>query len=343
MNTRFRIPGLMSIAGFLLLALTSLGAQAVTIKIATLAPDGNKWMQQMRAGAKEVEKRTAGRVKFKYYPGGVMGSDKSVMRKIRIGQLQGGAVTPSALEGICPDASVYTVPLLFSSYDEMNYVRKRMDATIIAEIEKAGFVTFGLSDGGFAYLMSNEPVQSIKDLQNKKVWIPEGDDITLAVFEDMGITPIQLPISDVYTGLQTGLIDTVGISPIGALAFQWHTKTKYLTNVPLLYLNGLMIVSKKAFNKIGPADRKVVREVFGRIFKDLNVQNQKDNIAAKQALQKHGIKFVSIDSKEKTEMVKHVQSATRTLEKNGAFSKKLFDAVIKYRDQYRDMHRTASR
>ena len=159
----------------------------------------------------------------------------------------------------------------------------------------------------------------------------------------MGITPIQLPISDVYTGLQTGLIDTVGISPIGAVAFQWHTKTKYLTNVPLLYLNGLMIVSKKFFNRIQPADQKIVREVFGKIFMRLNVQNQKDNIAAKQALQKHGIKFVGIDRKEKSEMVKHVKSATLTLEKNGAFSKKLLDSVIKFRDEYRDSHRTASR
>jgi len=343
MNTRIRIPGLFAFTGFILLALTSLGAQAVTIKIATLAPDGNKWMQQMRDGASEVEKRTSNRVTFKFYPGGVMGSDKSVMRKIRIGQLQGGAVTPSALAGICPDASVYTVPLLFNSYDEMNYVRKHMDARIIAEIEKAGFVTFGLSDGGFAYLMSNEPVQTIKDLQDKKVWIPEGDRIALAVFQDMGITPIQLPISDVYTGLQTGLIDTVGISPIGAIAFQWHTKTKYLTNIPLLYLNGLMIVSKKSFDRIKPADQKVVREVFGKVFQKLNVQNQKDNIAAKQALKNHGLKFVSIEKKEKDEMIKHVESATHTLEQNGVFSKKLFDAIIKYRNQYRISHHTASR
>ena len=272
-----------------------------------------------------------------------MGSDKSVMRKIRIGQLQGGAVTPGALAGICPDATVYSVPLLFNSYDEMNYVRKHMDAEVISKIEKAGFVTFGLSDGGFAYLMSNQPVESIKDLQGKKVWIPEGDNITLAVFKDMGITPIQLPISDVYTGLQTGLIDTVGISPIGAIAFQWHTKTKYLTNVPLLYLNGLMVVSKKSFNRISPADQKIVREVFGNVFKNLNIQNQKDNIAAKQALKKHGMKFVSITPSEKAEMIEHVKSATRTLEANGAFHKNLLDKIIKYRDQFRNTRSTASR
>jgi len=334
---------MMVLVGFLFLSLTAANAQATVIKIATLAPDGNLWMQLMRKGAGEVEKRTDNRVQFKFYPGGVMGSDKSVMQKIRIGQLQGGAVTPGALAGVCPDASVYSVPLLFNSYSEMDYVRKHMDATVISKIEKAGFVTFGLSDGGFAYLMSNQPIRSISDLKDKKVWIPEGDNITLTVFKDMGITPIPLPISDVYTGLQTGLIDTVGISPIGAIAFQWHTKTKYLTNIPLLYLNGLMVVNKKTFSRLSPADQKTVREVFGKIFEELNVQNQKDNVAAKEALKKHGIKFVSVEPQEKAKMLSHVRSATLTLEANGAFHKSLLNEVIKYRDQYRKTHSTASR
>jgi len=320
-----------------------LSAQAITLKIATLAPYGTHWMPQMRAGAAEIEKRTEGRVKFKYYPGGVMGSDKSVLRKIRVGQLQGGAVTPGAIASVYPSANIYSVPLLFSSYDEMNYVRERMDKEIVAGIEKNGFVTFGLSDGGFAYLMSNEPVSSVKDLQGKKVWIPEDDKITLAVFQDMGITPVQLPISDVYTGLQTGLIDTVGISPIGAVAFQWHTKTKYLTDIPLLYLNGLMIVSKKAFNTIKPADQKIVREVYGKVFEKLNVQNQKDNIAAKAALRNQGITFVSINQSERAVMQKHIDSATVGLVKEGAFNGKLLESIKKVRDGYRANHRTASR
>ena len=326
-----------------LLLLAAAPVHAVTIKIATLAPDGNKWMQLMRAGSKEIADRTEGRVRFKYYPGGVMGSDKSVMRKIRAGQLHGGAVTPGALSSINSDALVYGVPLLFSSYDEMNFVRQKVDQKIVQGIEESGFVTFGLSDGGFAYLMSNEPVRSLKDLQGKKIWIPEDDKITLAVFRDMGISPIQLPISDVYTGLQTGLIDTVGISPIGAVAFQWHTKTKYLTDVPLLYLNGLMVVSKKMFNKIKPADQAVVREVYGRVFERLNVQNQKDNIAAKKALQQQGIKFVSISGQDKAVMQGHVDSATRLLVKQGIFDKKLLDTVTQLRDRYRASHRSAAK
>lgn len=323
------------------LVVIALPAQAVTLKIATLAPDGNNWMNQMRAGAADVEKRTQGRVTFKFYPGGVMGSDKSVMRKIRVGQLHGGAVTSGVLGDIYPDSQIYSFPLLFENYDEINHVRAKFDAKLIKNLEKKGFVAFGLSDGGLVYLMTNEPVRAIEDLRNKKIWVPEGDEITRAVFVDMGITPIQLPVSDVYTGLQTGLIDTVGISPIGALAFQWHTKTRYLTDNPLMYLSGVLIVSQKAFSKIQPGDQAIVREVFGDVFTRLNLQNQKDNLAARGALQNHGIQFVKLNPGEWGKLNKHVLSATSRLRGKGEFSPGLLQSIKSLRDDYRSKHRTA--
>jgi len=91
---------------------------AKTIKIATFSPDGTFWMQQMREGAKEIKQKTQGRVKFKFYPGGVMGNDDNVLRKIRIGQLHGGAVTMGTVSQSTPDSTVYGLPFLFSSLDD---------------------------------------------------------------------------------------------------------------------------------------------------------------------------------------------------------------------------------
>ncbi|MCU7941035.1 MAG: TRAP transporter substrate-binding protein DctP [gamma proteobacterium symbiont of Bathyaustriella thionipta] len=81
---------------FLLFSNTTI-VQAKTFKIATLSPDGSDWMQKMRSGAKEIKQKTNGRVKFKFYPGGVMGDDQAVLRKIRIGQLHGGALGGGSL------------------------------------------------------------------------------------------------------------------------------------------------------------------------------------------------------------------------------------------------------
>ena len=192
-------------------------ANGADIKIATLAPDNSRWMQQMREGAEEVKARTAGRVTLKFYPGGVMGNDAQVLRKIRIGQLQGGAFTAGGLSERYPGLNVYGVPLLFRSLDEVDAVRKQLDPELAAGLEQAGFVSFGFIEGGFANLLSNEPISTVEDMRRKKVWVPEGDNISFLAMQTMGLSPSVLPVTDVLTGLQTGLIDITFASPVAAL------------------------------------------------------------------------------------------------------------------------------
>ncbi len=266
-------------------------AHARTLKIATVAPEGTTWMQEMRKSAQEIAERTGGRVKLKFYPGGVMGNEKSVLRKIRIGQLHGGAFTGGGLAGVYLDSQIYSLPYIFRSYDEVDYVRTRMDTLIGEGLEQKGLIALGISEGGFAYMMCKRPLLSIDDLKHQKVWAPEGDTMTNTIFEAAGITPVSLPLADVYTGLQTGLIDTVASSPMATIAFQWHTKVKNLTDVPLIYLVGILAVDRKVFNKLTPADRSVVREVTKRVSRHLDRQNRLDNENAKQALMRQGVQF----------------------------------------------------
>ena len=103
--------------------------KAATLKIATVTPEGSQWMTDMRAGAKEIKERTEGRVQIKYYGGGVMGNDQKVLSRIRIGSLQGGAFTPSALAVQYSDLNLYGLPMVFDSEEEAAFVRARMDAS----------------------------------------------------------------------------------------------------------------------------------------------------------------------------------------------------------------------
>jgi TRAP-type C4-dicarboxylate transport system substrate-binding protein len=320
---------IMKIRAFLIsLFLLSASAHATVFKIATLSPDGTGWMQKMREGAAQIKQQTEGRVSFKFYPGGVMGSDENVLRKIRIGQLQGGAVTTGSLSVVQPDIDIYALPFLFSTLKQVDYVRKQMDPLLIKKLEDKGFVSFGLAEGGFAYMMSEYPVKTVEDLRDRKVWSPPGSDVADAVFSNAGITPVPLPLSDVLTAMQTSLIDTVISSPIGAIALQWHTKIKYVIDVPLTYLSALLVIDKKAFNKLGPGDADLVRKIMAKVFQEIDAQNRKDNISARDALKKQGIQFITLSPATLDAWHKIGDKAVKTLEQKSAYDSDIYEKLM---------------
>ncbi len=270
----------------------SVNAQGQRLKIATMAPDGTLWMKELKSAADEIEKRTDGRVSFRFYPGGTMGTDSAVLRKIRIGQLHGGVVLAGSLAAIDSDMEIYNLPLLFHSYGEVDYVRERMDGKLIAGLEEKGLVSFGFTETGFTYLLSARPTRTFEDLKGRKAWMPQDDPLSLAIVEAAGLAPVPLPISDVLTGLQTGLIDTVAAPPVGAIALQWFTKARYLTDLPITYVIGTTVISAKAFSRLSAADQKIVREVMGQANRLLDETSRTDNQEAREALVAQGVEFV---------------------------------------------------
>jgi len=308
---------------------------AVTLKIATATPDGTQWMKDMRASAKEIKARTDGRVLIKYYGGGIKGSDAKVLGQIRIRQLQGGAFTPSALAAQYSDLNLYGMPLVFDSEEEVAFVRSRMDARLQQGLEDAGFVNFGFATSGFANIMSSTPIKTLADLEGKRVWVPEGDTIGYQSMKAMSLNPVTLPLTDVLTGLQTGLIDIVASPPIVALVLQWHTKVKYVTEVPLLYSFGYMAVDKKAFDKISDTDKAIVREVMTRIYEDFDKINLIENRKAFDSLVKSGIERVEFDAGDFAKVRNLLLQSNLKLGNDGAFSVDLYEEMLRHIDQFR--------
>ncbi len=308
---------------------------AVTLKIATATPDGTQWMNDMRSSAKEIKERTDGRVAIKYYGGGIKGNDAKVLGQIRIRQLQGGAFTPSALASQYSDLNLYGMPLVFDSEEEVAFVRSRMDARLQQGLEDAGFVNFGFASSGFANIMSSTPVKSLADLKGKRVWVPEGDRIGYRSMEALSLNPVTLPLTDVLTGLQTGLIDIVIIPPIVALVLQWHTKVKYVTELPLVYSFGYMAVDKKTFDKISDDDKAIVREVMTRTYENFDKVNLIENRKAFDSLVKSGIERVEIDAAELARVRDVLLASNLKLGNEGAFNVELYEEMLRHIDQYR--------
>ena len=319
----------------LLIVMLAGQAQAMRIKIATLSPEGSIWMEKMRAGAAELARRTDNRVRVKYYPGGVMGDDKAVMRKIRIGQLQGGAFVGGSLSHFYRDNQIYSLPLFFRSFKEIDYVREHLDKRIMDGFETGGFVTFGIAEGGFAYVMSTVPIRTVEEMRRQKVWIPDNDSMILEAVKAFDITPIPLSIADVRTGLQTGLINTVTTPPIGALALQWHTQIKYLLDEPFLYIFGVLAVDRKAFLKISPGDQKLFREIMGRVFKELDQRNREDNIKALETLRKQGIEFVKPSAEALKKWCQDASEVPKRLVETDRLSQEMVDTLEGLLKDYR--------
>lgn len=273
-------------------------ASAQTLKIATLAPDGSAWMRELRAAAAEVKQGTASRVEVKFYPGGVMGNDAVVLRKMRLGQLQGGVLTASELSLVYPDATVYSLPFLFKDWSQVDQVRREVDPLLAKGFEQRGLRMLGVSGVGFAYLMGNKPLRSQADMAGIKLWVPQNDTIAIRTFKLGGVSPIPLPIGDVFTSLQTGMVDTVANTPSGAIALQWHGKLKSMVDLPLTFVVGYLVVDDKAWKKLAPADQAVLSTAFADAARRMDANVRRDDVAALAAMKKQGMVVTTLDAAE---------------------------------------------
>ncbi|MFA5160779.1 MAG: TRAP transporter substrate-binding protein DctP [Elusimicrobiales bacterium] len=274
----------------LIAAALAVPAQAQTvIKFATLAPEGSTWMKEMGGFAADAEKATAGRVKFRMYAGGVQGDEKDVLRKIRLGQLHAGGFTGVGIGEAAPKLRVMDSPFLFKSSAEVDYINKLYDAEFRKYLEDGGFVLLGWADVGFVHMFTNEPVRAPEDLKKTKMWIWEGDPIAAAAFKAMNVSPVPLSITDVMTSLQTGLINGVYGSPLSVVALQWFLRVKYMFALPIANAAGAVLVSKKAFDRLSPEDKKTLLELGARHFAQLTEQSRRDNKSAEATLKKQKI------------------------------------------------------
>ena len=325
----------MLIVAFLVAGLMALPpvrtAAATRFKIATLAPDGTTWMNVMNDMAKEVKSKTAGQVKLKFYSGGVMGDEGDVIRKIRFGQVHGGGFTGRGLGELNSEERILELPQLFNNYQEVDCVIEKLQQRLADGFEKKGFVLLGWAEAGFVYVFTNKPIHSASDMRGVKMWLWEGDPLARALFKANGIVPVPLDLPNVLTSMQTGLIDAVYSTPYAAVAFQWHTRVKYMLKLKLSYASGALLVSKKQFDKLSPAEQKELRSIANKHLQRLTELTRKENDAALGVLKKSGIQMTEIDpsSIEKASLSVYDSLVGKL------YPRDLLDTAVKLRNQCR--------
>ncbi len=297
----------MALSVALLMSATTQAQQAAgkELKFATLAPSGSSWDKLFVSWKDEVIQRTNGRIVPKIYAGGVQGDEKAVVQKIRSGQLAGGGLTGFGLGMIAPSVRSLELPFLFKDGAQVDGVVSKLSSKFEAAFNAGNpqVELLGWAEAGFVYILSNKPIAKLDDMKGVKMWMWEGDPVAEALYSSLNVTPVQLSIADVLTSLQTNMIEAVYAPPMGAVALQWASKVKYITDLPLANSIGGLVLSKAEFAKLSPEDQKILKEVSQKYCRQIVEQTRKDNAAAYDSLVKLGVQKITVTEADKQALV----------------------------------------
>ena len=312
-------------------------AQQYSIKFATIAPEGSTWMNVMKEYDAAVRKESGGRMGFKIYAGGVQGDEKSVLRKIRVGQLQSGGFTGVGMGEIAPKVRILDSPFLVRNDDEIDMLYKDFGKEFEQAFEGGGYVLLGWAEVGFVHVFTSTPIRKEEDLKGIKMWTWEGDPIAETAFRALGVNPIPLSVVDVMTSLQTGLIDAFYTTPYAAIALQWYARVKYMVDVPLADAAGSVLISKKYYDQL-PADLQEILLRNGRLYiSKLTQLSRQDNKNAVSELKKRGITILTANDKDVLEYIQ-VGNRSRRMLIGKLYSEDLLNRVEKSLVDFRKTH-----
>ncbi len=302
------------VLGALLAAATSMPAYAAqTLRIAFLAPPGSRWDSIFKSMAADVYARTHHDVRIRFIGGGVMGDETDEVRKMRIGELQGAALTGMGLGLIDPEVRVLELPLLYRNDTDVDRATAKIGGYLDKQFDRKGYELLGWAEVGPVYLFTNKPIYRLSDLQGVKMWMWEGDRLAEAIFKQLKVIPQPLAITNVLTSLETGMIDGAYNAPEALLALQWNSKVKYMLNLRLTQSMGALLVTKNAWQRLSPADQAVLRQDGAKYCREIVVDGRKDNQEAIAALRAQGIKVTSISPADRAKLQQDAVAVQRSL------------------------------
>ncbi len=279
----------------------SLYAKKIVIKMATLAPEGTEWHGLLVELGQEWKKATNGDVRLRIYPGGVVGDERDMVRKIRIGQIHGAAITTEGMTEVNQYFTAFNYPLLFQDYDDVDFVRNQLNDELYNESEKNGFKLLTMVDVGWVYWFSTDPVYTPSDLKRTKIWTWAGDYKAVQLYEENGFQPIPLTTLDILSGLQTGMINSLGLNTMYALAQQIFGIADNMLDMKWGNLTGAIVVDMRVWNKLKPEYQKLMLNISKNIGKRFQDKNRYGSDDAVNVMKKYGLKVNKPSSEQLTE------------------------------------------
>ncbi len=305
------------------------------LKIALAAPETAYIVQRLREAENLVLTQTAGRISLKFYPGGIMGSDADVIKKMQVRVLQGALLSPASLQEAVPALGIYRLPMLFRSKDEVAHLREITDPVLYDALLEAGYVAFCFAGNGFTRFFSKLPVRSEVDLRVSKVWVSEGDRIAERFLRLLEVSPASIPLVDLLVALQTGLLEVVTVPPLSAWVFQWYTQVDYMTDLPLTYDYSVLVIDAEAFEWIAPADQRIIAAALNGVLHDFDSASFSDSSKAIEAIARKGIHVVPANPGFRSQLEGLMREQTMAMIADGILPKDLTLQALQILADYR--------
>jgi TRAP-type C4-dicarboxylate transport system substrate-binding protein len=309
-------------------------AQQVTIKMGTLAPEGSPWYDVLMRIRERWRDVSGGKVKLVLYPGGALGDEPDLVNKMRINQIQAVALSGAGMQDIDKGIACLQIPMMFDSYQELDYVRDRMAPKLEKIIEARGYLVLNWGDAGWVYFFTKTPVMGLNDLRKLKLFTWAGYNDELELWQTNGFRPVPLAATDILTGLQTGLIEAVPTTPLYALWNQSFALTRYMNDIKWAPLVGATIVKKSAWEQVPAESREAMLKIAhdaGRDLRDGIRQMGDDSIAT---MKKRRLTVVHANEQVVAEWRKEAENVYPKL-RGKTVPADLFDEVRRLRDEYR--------
>jgi TRAP-type C4-dicarboxylate transport system substrate-binding protein len=298
---------------------------AFTFRIASLAPAGSSWMKVLNAWKKTLESETKGRLNVQFYPGGSQGDERDFVRKMRVGQLDGGVVTMTGMSMLVRPMVILVLPNFLDTYKKLDRVRTKMASQFEQMFDDEGFMLVAWGDAGKTRLFSLKQIERPSDIKSMRPWMWKDDLVFIEFYDVIGANGVRLGVNEVYPGLQTKMVDVVTSSALTAVALQWYTRVKYMTGHNSAIIAGGIVMRKEVVEEL-PADLK---EAFLRTAKRaetlLNKSIRRDDQKAYDVITKKGI--IATDTSKYKDEWDAAATQVRTRMTGRVFSKELLQAV----------------
>jgi TRAP-type C4-dicarboxylate transport system substrate-binding protein len=314
-------------------------AQSVAIRLATVVPDGSIWDKNLKQMGAEWSQATDKRVELTVFSGGAQGDEPTVLRKMRLDALQAASLTGVGLASIDPAFSVFSIPFFFESYDELNAVVDALTPVLRQRAEAKGFVLLNWGHGGWLQVFSRQPIRTLEDLKRARLFTSAGDDRMTQWYKSNGFEPRAMAMTDVLTGLTTGMIDAMPTTPLAALAFQWNRQTPYMLDVGLAPVVGATVVSSRTWKRIPEADRAPLLRAAAAVDQRLRAEVPKQDAFAVALMSQQGLTVTKATGDDWRREAEALAQAMR----GEMVPDDIFDLAVKARAAFRQQSSAAAR